>query len=331
MALVQSVNRMSKPFIKNSKIPFSLNLGGKIRWIKVVLTGQIVLSAGAASGTLLAEGGPAGLIKRIIVTVTPAPGSRYPGGKIVDCSPRALLRYAINQHNGKFIGDISATPMSTGAAGTYTCYLSVPIYLADSTLRNSYDTALNTDQGTYQSVQVEVDTGDVKNCFAGNDRTEDYSGLSVQVLDDRIGLPGVDTLVRYQEDHAVLIAAANTRAFDPVMPQDGAFESWTIMTETGTPYTLSDAILNRVMVDGPTYKHDKYAKDIRQTMLDDEWIDLSQTATGLYHIDFTDASIRNTVPAGGLDIKFDVNNPGGANLDDMLIFTRRVVAPTPAK
>lgn len=329
MASVQMVNRASKPFVKNSKVILTVPRGGKIRRGCVILSGNVVLSAGTTSGVIKGDGGPTNLISRIIVTATPDTGSRYPGSKIVDASPRSLLTYATFQHNGKKIAEQAASVLGSGAAATYPIYLSIPIYWADSTLRNSYSTCLNTDEGTYASVQVEVDTADITACFTGNDRTEDYSGLTVQWVDDRVAFDG-DTLVRYQEEHVMLIAATNDRALDDAMPRDGAFESWLIMSEATAAGTLSDSLLKRVTVEGASLKMDMFQGDIKQRMLDDEWIDPAYSLTGLAFMDFTDGTIGNTVPAGGLDSRFSVVNISGASLDALRFFTRRVVAPVKA-
>lgn len=328
MPNLNAKNRLTKPFVQDSKLIFTLPLGGKIRQGLLVLSGQIVLASGTANGTVNGEGGPVNLISRVIVNATPASGSRYPGGKIVDATPRSLLRFAAMQHNGKFIGEQSGSTLGGGANGTYTIYLGIPIYFADSTLRNPIQTALNTDPGTYASVQVEVDTADITACFTGNNATVTYSGLTLQWVDDRVALSG-DTLVRYQEDHLALIAATQKRMLDEAMPQDGSFESWTILAQQSAAATLADTLLNRVTISGPTLDYDKYGQDIRQDMLDNEWIDPSQTAAGMYHLDFTDGTVSNTVPAGGLQTQLDVNNVSGANLDNLLVFTRRVFSPIP--
>jgi hypothetical protein len=332
MAFGDKKNRLQTPFIPNSKIIFTLPLGGKILEGKVIVTGNLVISGETVPGTVYGEGGPINIIKRIIVTATPAPGSRYPGGKVVDCTPRSLLRYATMQHNGKFIGEQSGSTLGAGVNGTYPIYLSIPIFWADSTLRNSTGTALNTDPGTYSSVQVEIDTADLTYAFTGNNSTggaATWAGLTVQWADDRVGLTG-DTAVRFQEDHVFLIAATQARAFDQAIPQDGAFESWLIMAEQSAQATLSNSLLVRVQVDGTPISYDKYAQDIQQKMLDDEWIDPSQSFTGQYFIDWTDSVLQNTIQAGTLQTRFQVNNVSGANLDDLLIYTRRVFAPTPA-
>lgn len=330
--IVQMKNRATKPFVKNSKVPFTLDLGGKIRRGCVILSGQIVVSAGTTNGTVQGEGGPINLIKRITVVATPSANSRYPGGNIVDASPRSLLRYAIFQHSGRFIADQGGSTLGGGAAGTYPIYLSIPIYWQDPTLRTPglNVTALNTDPGTYDALQVQIDTGDITSCFTGNDRTVDYSGLNVEWYDDRIDMPGVDTLVRYQEDHEFLIAATRDRALDEAMPKDGMFESWLIMGQLNAAQALSDALLRKVRIDGPTLGLELWAQDIRQRMLDDEWINPAETATGLYLLDFTDGSASNTVDARYLSTTFDITNVSGANLDSFEIFTRRLVAPAKA-
>jgi uncharacterized protein YjbI with pentapeptide repeats len=190
-------------------------------------------------------------------------------------------------------------------------------------------TALNTDPGTYASVQVEIDTGDLTSCFTGNNGNPTWAGLTVQWVDERVALPN-DTNVRFQEDHLFLIPATQQRAFDQAMPQDGAFESWLIMQEQSAQAILSDLLLQRVQVDGTPISFDMYLPDIRQKMLDDEWLDPSQSGTGLAFIDWTDGTLQNTVLAGTLQTRFQVTNVSGANLDDLLICTRRVFSPAQA-
>ncbi len=331
MSSLNSKNRLIKPFVPNSKIVFTLPLGGKIRKGSIILAGNINLSAGTADGTIFGEGGPANLIQHVTVTATPVGGSRYPGGKIVDALPRDLLRYSITQRQGKMFVDQLGSTLGAGANQDNTIYTAVPIYFADAVQKNTLTTALNTDAGTYASVQVQIDTGSVASCFTGNNAVVDYSGLTVQWLDERVAVPG-DTSVLFQESHIALIAATNKRMLDEAMPQDdGLFMSWQILAQASAAYTLSDALLNRIVVSGPTLDFDKYAQDIRQTMLDDEWLDPSQAAAGCYFIDFTDGSVQaNTVQARGLQAYFDVNNVSGANLDNLGFFTRRIFVPTPA-
>jgi len=324
-------NRLQQPFVRNSKRVFTLPLGGKIRRGVVLLVGQVTIAGGTTNGAVQGEGGPINLIQRIYVKATPAGGSRYPGGNIVDAGPSSLLRYAQTQRSGKFIGDLLAATLGNGAAGVYQVYLPIPIYFADAAQKNSLVTALNTDPGVYASLQVEVDTGDLSSCFTGNDRVADYSGLTLQWVDERVGIAG-DTSVLYQESHDLLIAATNKRALDEAMPQDGNFLSWQILAKASAAATLADTLLNRVVTKGPSLDFDKYALDIREAMLADEWSDPSQSLTGFYFIDFTDGVVQyNTVPAGTLQTYFDVTNVSGANLDKLDIFTRRVWQPLPAQ
>lgn len=332
-AIVQMKNRATKPFVKNSKVPFTLDLGGKIRRICVILSGEIVVSGGTTSGTVQGEGGPVNLLKRISLIATPAAGSRYPGGNIVDATPRSLLRYAIFQRSGKYIADQDATMvLGSGAAGTYQVYLSIPIYFQDATLRvpGGNVAALNTDSGTYSAVQLQIDTADLAACFTGNDRDVDYSGLNLEFYDDRIAMPGVDTLTRYQEDHEFLIPATRDRALDEAMPLNGMLENILVMGQLNTAQALSDALLRKIRIDGPNLGLELWAEDIRQRMLDDEWIDPDETATGLHFLDFTDGVAQNSQDLSGLSWQFDITNVSGANLDSFLMFTRRLVAPVKA-
>jgi hypothetical protein len=329
MAFEDRRNRLSVPFTGGSPAIFSLNKGGKLLQGRLIITGDVVVSGVTAEGTLIGEGAPVGLVKRIQITATRAAGSRYPGGKIVDVHPRSLLRYAITQR-GKFVADLFGQTMASGANGTYPVYLSIPIYFADPTNRNQVQTALNMDPvdstgaPIYSNVQVQVDlASDLSGCFARNNGVVTFSGMQVQWDDDRLGLTG-DTVPLVQEDHDMLIATTQTRAADYAMPQDGAFTSWLILAEASAARTLSSALLNRVTVTGPTINFDEYSNDIQQKMLDDAWFDADQSMTGQYFIDFTNGILLNSNPASGVAALFDVNNVSGANLDQLRIYTRRV-------
>lgn len=331
MAFEDRRNRVQYPY--EPSVIFTLAPGLKMLRGRVILAGQVVISGGTTNGAVIGEGGPINLLKRVQVIANRAGNGRYPGGRIVDCAARSLLRYAIKEHQGKFVGDLLGATLGNGAAGTYTVYTSIPIYFADSTLQNQMTTALNLDsvdsQGNpiYSSVQVKCDfASDGTTCFSGTDRVYNFAGLTVQWQDDRLAITA-DTTPVLQEDHITLIGAAQTRMIDPAMPVDGSFTTWLIMAEQGTTaQTLSQALLNRVTAFGSTINFDEYANDIQQDMIDDEMYDPSQSLTGQFHIDFTKGILQNSNPAAGLDIKFDTNNPSGSNLDQYRIYTRRVFA-----
>lgn len=330
MAFEDRKNRASYPFNAGTSVIFTLPQGGKVLEGRVILVGTVNITGGTTNGTAKEEGGPLGLIKRITVTANRLASSRYPGGKIVDCTPRSLMRYAITQRNGKYLGELSGSTLGGGAVGAYPIYLSIPIYWADGTLRNQMQTALNLDAGTYNSVQVQVDlASDLSGCFSGNDRLITTSNLQVQWHDERLGLTG-DTVPLYQEDHIALIQAAFTRLQDAALPQDGAFTCMQILAEQGAQRTLADTILNRVIIEGSSLSFDEYANDMRQKMFDDEWYDPSQSAAGQFFLDFTEGVLLNSNPAPGLLTQLDVNNPSGAGLDQLRVYTRRVFPLAPA-
>jgi hypothetical protein len=335
MAFEDRKNRLQYPFTPDSKLFFTLPQGGKIMQGRLIIAGQIVVTGGVA-GTVVGDGGPCNLVQRVKIFATSAAGSRYPGGTILDVTPRSLLRYAITQHNGKLILEQNGSTLGNGAPGTYNIYLSIPIYFADSTLRNQISTALNADltdaNGVpiYSSIQVEVDTGDLTSCFAGNTGVVNWSGLTVQWDDDRLGLAG-DTNVLYQEEHIALIGAAQQRMLDAAMPQSGAFTNWMVLAEGGgSAYNLLSTILQRITATASTFNFDEYAQDIQQKMLDDEWYDPSTTLTGQYFIDWTNGTLNNANPAAGIALQFQVANPSGSNLDQLRIFTRRFYPPVAA-
>ena len=325
MAYLDRKNRSQTPFLpSNSNIVLEIPPNYSILQGKLILTGTVTIAGVTNAGTVVGEGGPINLIKRIKVVANPSGGSQYPGGYLVDASARALLRWAQLNHGGVFIGEQSASTLGNGANGTYSIYLAIPLYFADPNLRQNYATALYADVSAYQSLQVQVATGAITDCFAGNNGTVTYN-LQLQWWDERLDIvPGNTAMALFQEDHLVQIGAANTRLPDPALPQDGSFLSWTILAEQSSAYTLSDAILNRLTVFGPTWSFDEYAQDIRQKMYDDEWLAASANGAGLYHIDMTDGPLQNMNPATGLLPQISVNNPSGTYQDQLRMFTRRV-------
>lgn len=293
---------------------------------KLILTGSITIAGGTTNGTVVGEGGPLNLIKRVRVVANPAPGSPYPGGWIVDAAPRSLVRYAqMSARYGQPYTDLFGQNLGNGAAGTYSVYLPIPVYFADTSLRNQVATALYADPSAYSSIQVQVQTGGPTDCFAGTDRNWTFN-LQLQWDDDRVNIvPSNPAVALFQEDHVIPIGAANSRLFDPAMPQDGAFLSWLMLCEQNQPaYLLSDAILNRLTVLGPTWSFDEFWQDIRAEMLDDEWVNPTANAAGMFYIDMTNGVIQNANPAAGLLPQINVNNPSGAFLDQIRLFTRRV-------
>ena len=237
------------------------------------------------------------------------------------------------ERQGKFVGDLGGATLGNGASGTYAVYTSIPIYFADATLQNQMSTALNLDlqdstgAPVYSSVQVQVDlASDVSGCFNGWTGTINAANLTVQWADDRLAINS-DTVPLYQEEHYALIGATQTRMIDPAMPVDGSFTSWLMLAEQNqTTKTLSAALLNRITAMSSTLNFDQYSNDIQQQMLDDEFYDPSSTLTGQYFIDWTKGLLQNTNPAAGIDLKLDVNNVTGADLDQFRVYTRRVFA-----
>ena len=322
-------NRFLQPFVPNAPLIFNLPLGGKILRGSVILTGSITLTTTGA-GTVFGAGGPTRLIKRIKMRANPASGPngpRYPGGTIVDVYPSTLLNYAATQRSGVVTGEQSGSTLGAGASGTYPIYLAVPLYFADTVLRRQVQTALNADPSAYVSLQVEVDTADITNCFTGYNGTVDYTGLNVQWVDDRENFAG-DTYTLFQEDHDLAIQNAADRALDAAMPQDGAFLSVLYAGLTTAQQNLADTILKQVTLNGDAIDYQQYAADIRQQMIDDGWFDPRVTPTGLYFIDFTDGLIGGSINASTLQIRYQLANPGGAGLDTLRVATRRLFAPT---
>ena len=142
--------------------------------------------------------------------------------------------------------------------------------------------------------------------------------------DFRLGL-STDTIPLKQEDHYALIQAPQEEFVDAAMPNDGAFTSWLILAQQNIPaYALSDVILNRLEIRGATLNFKQHWQGIRQAMIDDGFYDPAQNTTGQFFIDWTHGLLQNSNAAAGLQPIFSVNNPSGAGLDRLRIYTRRI-------
>lgn len=325
--LIDQQYRLEQQFMASNKPVFNIPLGGKISVGKIILKGQIVLSAVTAAGTAVGDGGPLNLIQRIRLKTSKAPNSRYSDGYPVDCSPRSLMRYATSQRDAaKLILEQSGSTLGNGANGTYPIYVSIPIFFSDSNFRGSNQTALNCDEDAIQTCQVYVELGKITDCFSGWAGTVDYSGLTVAWEDDRFYYPG-DVLQLWQEDHYKILQSAEQFGKDPGLPVDGTFQLWMLMAESTAAQTLVDTILQELRLTGQNIDYYRQAQQIRQKMLDDGWIDPSQNAAGLYLIDFSNGKLNSGVTAADLVTSIKSANPGGAGLDQYRVYTRRLFQP----
>lgn len=330
MAYEDRYNRARYPINLGVPAVFNLNPGLNILRGNIIIDATVTISGGTTNGTPICEGGATNLVQRVKVIANKAAGSRYRGGALVDCDVQSLLRYAIVEHSGKFVAEQSGSTLGDGAAGAYPIYLSIPIYFGDSVNLNNVQTALNmnpvdsTGKPIYSAVQVQVDIASVlTQLFAGSDRAIAIAGM-VEWRDDRLAL-SADTTPLIQEDHYAYIQNANVEFVDAGMPNDGAFTSWLLMAQEGSPgWQLSDAILNKLEIQGATLNFKEWRKDIRQAMIDDGFYDPSTDMTGQNFIDFTHGLLANSNAAAGLQHQLDINNPSGAGLDRFRVYTRRV-------
>jgi hypothetical protein len=335
MAFEDRYNRAQFAFTQGVPVVFNLGKGLNVLSGRVIINATVTITNAGAAGTPITEAGVGtgaalGLVRRIKVIANKAAGSRYPNGELVNCTPQSLCRYAIQERQGKMVAELTGTgALGAGVAGVYNVYVSIPIYFGDTLNNNNVQTALNMNpvdsQGNpiYTTVQVQVDlAATLTEIFSGSGGTMAVAGM-VQWEDDRIGLT-TDTVPLVQEDHEALILAPNNRFVDPQMPSDGFFNQWLIMTQQGTPgWQLSNAILNRIEMQGSALNYKQYALGIQQQMLDDGIYDPSQSMTGQYFLDWTKGLLGNSNAAPGLNHFFDINNPSGAGADRLRIYTRR--------
>ncbi len=334
--------RAEQPIYPGVANIFNINPGLNITraWVTIDATVTITGATGGELGTPIGDAAIANLaasrlIRRIKVLASPGPGSRYPKGPLVDCSPRSLLRFAMPQREGKLVGDLLDNgSLGSGANGAYQIYFTLPIYFADEANLNgsqANSTALNMNardsQGlpVYSAVQVRVDiAAALSELFEGTTGNFAIAGM-LRYGDKRLDLSGADTLPMKQEDHIALIRGEQQQFPDQLLPLDGAYTQWLIMAEQGQPgYTLSDALIERLEIQGNTLNFKKKWQEIRQAMLDESFFDPSQTLTGLLYLDWTDGILQNANAAAGLQAYYSVLNPSGSGLDQLRVYTRRV-------
>lgn len=310
----------TKIFEKNNSIPILIPRSGKIFNGNVIVEGEVTIAAdGASNGVVVGEGGPTNLIKRITLRANPARGSRYPGGDIVDCEPRDLLRFSIAEVS-KLVKDVGGSTLGNGAPGTYPVYLSIPIYFADNNHFRQSLTALNADKRAYESLLLTVKTGDITSCFEGNDRTVTYD-LKVRWQDERFDLPG-DSITLFQKSHRTFIPQSKDDFTDDAFPvNEGRLLYWLLMTEKAKA-ELTDGILNKLKVTHPALNFERFAMDVREKMVRDGWYDASESMVGQYFFDFAQGNAAGGLTLADLDIEFDVTMLGAPNVDCLHTFVR---------
>jgi hypothetical protein len=313
-------------FGSSSPLTFVLNpaTGKKVSKLDVVLEGQFTVTGVTTPGVVFAEGGPANLVEKIKVRLNPAPGSRYPGGHCVNLTPRGVIRLATIRIK-KLVGEQSGSTIGNGANGVYSIYIAYSIYFCNPRGKN-FATALNLDPFAYSSVAVKVYTGNLANCFTGNNGTITVNTLAVKVNTLAHNVPG-DSFVKFMEDHVTQIPASKTDWVDSAMPSSGFFTKWLLLTEEGANATLTDGILNRAHIYGQGMEYDLDAQDVRDKMIKEGWVDASTNATGMYLFDFIDGDLSRAVPAAGVHARFDINMLSTSYVDGMHFITERVFPP----
>lgn len=297
-----------------------LEAGMYMTHLLAIARGTLVISGGTASGTVTGEN-PGNLFAQTLkLNATPAAGSGYPGGQLVNCSPRTLLQRRIFDR-GFYQGDTALT----GAAGTFTVNLNIPVQFALPRLVRPFDTALRLD--AYADLQLEITNGGRDRQWTGNDRVFDYSGMVWDIIEYREFAPGTPTMVLYQDDKIIPINQANARfpIFDQLQ-QPEAFLDLLFQAET-TNQALSDAIINKVEILAGSEQFIELDED---HVKDDQLAFVSSAAqaaamTGLYYVPISPKLLAGA--QGGISAVLDVSKPG---TDQLRLGTRRIARPAKA-
>ena len=304
-------NRNRQPFVANGQTLLDVLRGGFIQYMILRLRGNLVVSAGTASGTSLGEN-PGNLLTRGFLDSAPV-------GQLKSLTPRSLIRQTIFDY-GRLIGAGTAL---TGAAGTFALDLNLYFNFSLERSPRPIDTALESD--AFTSLQVRMQNGGRDTQFSGNDRTFDFSGNTWDIVDQREIMSG-HTAVLFEYDIISQVAAVNNNRTITDFSVGRRLLSHLYNAET-TNQALADTIVNRVKVQsGSTVFTDAFALDHRAN--DDLWVsDAASALTGLYFLPLSpDLTLGGAIDARQLaqiQAVLDLSNPGGAN--DRLIITCRDV------
>lgn len=316
--------RVAKDFSKNNKVLLPIEDGDYITDAYLMGSGSIGVANGAANGTAKYENNAAGLLNRIKWLA--ASRGRYPNGPLLDVEPRTIIcRRVVDK--GRAVRDAAIN----GAIATYTVDFFLWLRRSLPTAPVPYETALPA--FAYKGMQLEVACGDQSNILTGNDRTWDFSGLKLTYLDqrERQAMGNPDKGVLYESDQRLLIPAAKKDlGFDDFPIDEGDIYDVLIMPEQGAAMTLSDAILNKVTVKFGDLFYEMEEAELKHTQKDMVF-DAAESMTGIYYVGQNPGGrLYGAVPnkeARDYRHQYDVANPSGANLDALLIASRRLVLP----
>ena len=155
--------RAQQPIFQGVPNVFNINPSLNITRMWIEIDATVTITNGGGAGTPIGDAAidnlaASRLIRRLQVLASPGPGSRYPEGPLVTCSPRSLLRFAMVQREGKLFGDLLGNgSLGAGAAGAYEVFFTIPIYFSDEANLNgsqANSTALNMNARDSQGLPV---------------------------------------------------------------------------------------------------------------------------------------------------------------------------------
>jgi hypothetical protein len=308
---------------ENTPLTHVMKPGGFVQEILIVAEGTLNITGGAATGTALGVENPGSLLQRVELDAIAKAGSPYPDGKLVNLLTRSIKRREIFDESGVIAGSaITGAIAATAISEAYLIRFSLP------ERANPAETSLNTD--AYASLQLTLTTGGNATMFSGNDRVWDWTGVKFYIYDRReAGSPGFgDTAVLFQSDVPVNITGANDQfSIDGELAKAESYYDVMLVTESTANRTLVDTVIKQVKVlsNNEQFKnlYKSAIKRFQQRFIKDK----AQADTGLYLFKMAEDGLL-----GGcvrpINFVLDVLNPGGANLDRIIVNSRRIVLPS---
>jgi len=307
-------------------ITYEIDKGGFLEDLLIVARGTVNVTGGTTNGTATADYNPQNLLRMLEVDSVSA--GVYPDGTLKRVYPDSVYARHIFDEGVALNDNLGATIAATGSTAICCPWL---LRFALPLLQEPNETSLFT-QG-YTGLQLILYCGSGTDLFSGNDRTWDFSQVVFDIYDRRNqGSPNAtEVAVLYESDIVIPINGANQYwNLRDYLSQTQSYLDILAMFQTTSAHTLSDALLNQIRTiedsNGVAFEQNirPEALKFRQTSLV-KHNSLSQV--GMYHIDLAeDFQLSELIYCPAITI--DVNNPGGANQDRIILSTRRILMPS---
>jgi hypothetical protein len=305
-------------------ITYEIDKGGFLEDLMIIARGSVNVTGGTTNGTATGDFNPQAMVNMFEVIAVSA--GVYPDGTLKRVYPETVhTRYMFDTRD-ELPDYLGATIAGTGSTAVYTPYV-----LRFALPKNPEPNETSLWTGGYTGLQLIITCGHGTDMYNGNDRNWDFSGVTFDIYDRRNqGSPNsTEVAVLYEQDIIIPINGANTswNLRDYLQQKYGYLDILALFQTTN--HVLTDGILQQIVniedanqtpffytVNPPALKFRQFP-EIGKTFA---------AAAGLYRIPLAeDFMLSNLIQSPAITL--NVSNPGGANVDRIILSCRRVAMP----